>query len=53
MQNGRLSEKVALLAGASSRIGEATALALAAQGVNVAIAGRRTERLEGLAERTR
>lgn len=46
-----LTGKVALVTGASSGIGEATALALAAEGVSVAISGRRRERLESLAER--
>jgi len=42
---------VALVTGASSGIGEATALALAAEGATVAIAARRRDRLEALAER--
>ena len=51
MQTRKLSGKVALVTGASSGIGEATALALAAEGARVAIAARRVERLNDLAER--
>ena len=53
MQSGKLSGKVALVTGATSGIGEATALALAAEGARVAIAARRVQRLNDLAERIR
>jgi NADP-dependent 3-hydroxy acid dehydrogenase YdfG len=46
-----LAGKVALVTGASSGIGEATAVALAAAGATVAVAARRAERLEGLVKR--
>ncbi|NEK86337.1 SDR family NAD(P)-dependent oxidoreductase [Blastococcus saxobsidens] len=48
-----LAGKVALVTGASSGIGEATALALAGAGAAVAIGARRTDRLEALAGRLR
>lgn len=46
-----LSGKVALVTGASSGIGEATALALANAGATVAVTARRASRLEALVKR--
>jgi NADP-dependent 3-hydroxy acid dehydrogenase YdfG len=48
-----LKDTVALVTGASSGIGEATALVLAEHGASVAIAARRADRLESLAGQIR
>jgi len=50
---GVLDGRVAAVTGASSGIGEATALALAGAGASVALGARRTDRIEALAERIR
>lgn len=48
---GKLEEKVAIITGASAGIGEATAIALAAEGATVVISARRGDRLDALAKR--
>src|SRR4028118_1759393 len=45
---GRLNDKVAVVTGASSGIGEATVRALSAEGATVVGGARRKERLDGL-----
>jgi NADP-dependent 3-hydroxy acid dehydrogenase YdfG len=47
---GELEGKVIAITGASSGIGEATALACVAAGASVSLAARRTERIDALAE---
>ncbi|WP_437810150.1 SDR family oxidoreductase [Sorangium sp. So ce1078] len=50
---GALAERVAVISGASSGIGEATAKALAARGARVALLARRKERLDALSDAIR
>lgn len=50
---GRLAGKVALVTGASSGIGAATAKALVREGMRVALLARRKDRLEAVAEEIR
>ncbi|HVD00710.1 MAG TPA: SDR family oxidoreductase [Candidatus Dormibacteraeota bacterium] len=49
----RLKNSVVLITGASSGIGEATALAFAAKGARLALCARRLERLQAVAQRCR
>lgn len=51
MKTGKLNGKTAFVTGASSGIGEATALGLAAEGARVAMTARRIDRLNDLADR--
>ena len=50
---GKLDGKTAVVTGGSSGIGKATALALAGEGANVAIGGRKASALEEVAARSR
>lgn len=51
MPNKRLEGKVAVVTGASSGIGEATAFALAQEGASVVLVARRQERLQSISEK--
>jgi NADP-dependent 3-hydroxy acid dehydrogenase YdfG len=51
--NATTHQKVVLITGASSGIGEATAAHLARQGMRLVLGARRTDRLDGLASRLR
>ena len=51
MSMSNLRDKVVIVTGASSGIGEATSLALADRGANVVLAARRKDRLDALAAR--
>jgi NADP-dependent 3-hydroxy acid dehydrogenase YdfG len=51
--SGQLQGKVVAITGASSGIGEATALMCAAEGAKVSLAARRKDRIEALADRIR
>ncbi|WP_392532375.1 SDR family oxidoreductase [Nostoc sp. C117] len=50
---GKLVNKVAIITGASSGIGEATAIALSIEGAKVVITARRSDRLEAIAQKIR
>lgn len=50
MSTNNIEGKVVVITGASSGLGEETARHLSAQGANVALGARRTERIESLAE---
>lgn len=49
--SSKIDGKVAIITGASAGIGEATAIALAAEGAKVALVARRGDRLEALAQK--